>query len=629
MASNSRVGDPKPEVASGTGKTGAIRVPEHSRYGRWRAGTLLLVYVLMAAHVLHWKIAGRTLAPLELNEVMYTFELGIVTAGFLFMLLVAIGTMVFGRFFCSWGCHILALQDLCSWLLKKLRVRPKAIRSRLLVWVPMMAMLYMFVWPQAVRIWEGRSVPMMHLTTDAEGWASFTTQHFWRNLPGPGIIIATFLVCGFVVVYVLGSRGFCTYGCPYGAIFGLLDRLAPGRIRVGDDCIQCGTCTAVCSSNIRVHEEVNRYGTVVNPACMKDLDCVSACPQQTLRYGFGKPSLVQVAIGDATVRKHYDFTVVEELIMGAVFLVLLVIFRGLYDTLPFLLSIGLAGIGAYGTIVAMRLIRLPAVKFNRWQLKARDRLRPAGWWFSALALVCLAATVHSGVVRYHYLFGRRYYRSAMADHPSRSVDLDRAVAHLEAVDQLGIVPTRSAVRMLAELAFRSQRWAAAQRHTRRLASWHPNDAALQARLAKALANGGDTASARDHYLTALKLNPARAETHFALAGLYFDMDKRGDAIRSLRETLRLQPDHARAHYELGAILIERQDFPAGIQHLKQAIELQNDYGDAHYNLAVALAMSGNLEDALAEIEIARRIQPDDEKTAQFERFLHDRAAAQP
>ena len=39
----------------------------------------------MAAHYAHWKLSGRTLAPLELNEVMHTLELGIVTAGFLFM----------------------------------------------------------------------------------------------------------------------------------------------------------------------------------------------------------------------------------------------------------------------------------------------------------------------------------------------------------------------------------------------------------------------------------------------------------------------------------------------------------------------------------------------------------------
>ena len=98
---------------------------QRSNYARWRAVSLLLVYVLMAIHIAHWKIAGKTLAPLELNEVMYTLELGIITAGFVFMVGVTIATAVFGRFFCSWGCHILALQDLSAWLLRKLRIKPR------------------------------------------------------------------------------------------------------------------------------------------------------------------------------------------------------------------------------------------------------------------------------------------------------------------------------------------------------------------------------------------------------------------------------------------------------------------------------------------------------------------------
>src|SRR5438552_937939 len=90
------------------------------RYSRWRTATLASVYVLFGLHIAHWRIAGKTLAPLELNEVMYTLELGIVTAGFLFMLVAALATLVFGRFFCSWGCHILALEDPCAWMLGKL-----------------------------------------------------------------------------------------------------------------------------------------------------------------------------------------------------------------------------------------------------------------------------------------------------------------------------------------------------------------------------------------------------------------------------------------------------------------------------------------------------------------------------
>lgn len=40
---------------------------------------MLLVYILMAIHIEHWYLAGKTLAPLELDEVIYTLELGIVT----------------------------------------------------------------------------------------------------------------------------------------------------------------------------------------------------------------------------------------------------------------------------------------------------------------------------------------------------------------------------------------------------------------------------------------------------------------------------------------------------------------------------------------------------------------------
>src|SRR5690606_38342075 len=129
------------------------------RFSRWRALSLVAVHLLIGLHVAHWMIRGRTLAPLELNEVMYTLELGVVTAGFLFMAALVLGTLVFGRFFCSWACHILALQDLSAWLLQRAGIRPAPIRMRLLRWAPLAAMLYMFVWPQMkrwiVREWPG------------------------------------------------------------------------------------------------------------------------------------------------------------------------------------------------------------------------------------------------------------------------------------------------------------------------------------------------------------------------------------------------------------------------------------------------------------------------------------------
>ena len=52
---------------------------------------------------------------------------GMVNAGFIFFTLAILATLIFGRFVCGWGCHILALQDFCGWLLKKMRYHAEAV----------------------------------------------------------------------------------------------------------------------------------------------------------------------------------------------------------------------------------------------------------------------------------------------------------------------------------------------------------------------------------------------------------------------------------------------------------------------------------------------------------------------
>lgn len=594
-----------------------------SRYAHWRAATLILVYVLMAAHITHWLVAGKTLAPLELNEVMYTFELGIVTAGFVFMTAAVLATAFFGRFFCSWGCHILALQDLCAWILKKLRIRPKAVRSRLLLWVPAIAALYMFVWPQVVRIWQGRTLPKLHLATDADGWASFATEQFWRNLPGPGVTILTFLICGFLIVYVLGTRGFCFYGCPYGAVFGLADRMAPGRIRVGSDCLQCGTCTSVCSSHVRVHEELNRYGMVVNPACMKDLDCVSACPQQSLHFGFGRPALAKRRIGDVKVRKRYDFTLWEEGMMVAVLLAVLIIFRGLYDRVPFLMTIGLGVIVAYSCVILIRLIHQPDVKFNRWQLKSRDRLLPRGRPFVGAMVLFGAFTVHSALIRYHSFQGRRYFVAVDGAGDKDGACAGRALGHLNFVDRWGLFATDRTDSMLADLYTLRARWAEAESHLLHLLERAPGNVHARVRLARILGENGRREEALHQYRTALQLNPKNPDIHYDLAGLFFGSGRGDQAMKHLREAVRIRPDFAEAHYDLGALLVETGDVSAGLAHLRRAIKTNPSFADAHYNLGVALAMTGALNEALAEIDKAAELRPNDEQMLAFRRYLLD------
>ena len=109
----------------------------------------------------------------------------------------------------------------------------------------------------------------------------------------------------------------------------MVDRVAPGSIRVTDACEQCGHCTATCTSNVLVHQEVKHYKQVVDPGCMKCLDCVSVCPKDALYFGFGKPSLVAPKPAKKP-RRHYDVTLVEELGMaGFVYVLVEWSYRGL------------------------------------------------------------------------------------------------------------------------------------------------------------------------------------------------------------------------------------------------------------------------------------------------------------
>src|SRR5690606_2362297 len=107
---------------------------------------------LIMAHILQWVVTGSTVSPVEPSESMQTLELGDINAGFIFFVAAILSTLIFGRYFCGWGCHVVAPQDLCSWLMNKLGVRPKPFRSRLLVWAPLGFGLYMFVWPTFKRV---------------------------------------------------------------------------------------------------------------------------------------------------------------------------------------------------------------------------------------------------------------------------------------------------------------------------------------------------------------------------------------------------------------------------------------------------------------------------------------------
>ncbi|MDP7005338.1 MAG: 4Fe-4S binding protein [Phycisphaerales bacterium] len=419
-----------------------------ARLSKRRAIILIGLYVLFMVHLVHWWIAGRTVAPAELNETMFTIEEGVVTIGTILLVLIMVSVLIFGRFFCSWGCHILALEDLASWILGKFGIRPKPVRSRLLPLAALGALLYMFVWPTVLRLYEGRAWPGLRVLTDEQGLGSFTTEQFTRNLPGPLMTTITFLVVGGAIVWLMGSRGFCRYVCPYGALFAGVDRISPAGIQLVGDCDGCGKCTPACTSHIRVHHEIQVHGRVVTPGCLKDLDCVMSCPRDALKFGYSKPPLLSSFDNFTKPDVSWAWTWPQEILGVFVCLGTLLATRQLYGEVPFLLAITLGVIAAWAAVTTLKLITNANLRVGRWKLKYHGEYKPAsiGWVFLVTATFALLA--HSGWIRWHEHQGQKAWVQVQRGDITQ---IEPMAEHLYIVVDYGLWRPPYADRMLADL----------------------------------------------------------------------------------------------------------------------------------------------------------------------------------
>ena len=543
-------------------KCGTLRV---SKRGVWRAAVLILVYVAIILHIVHWKVAGSTVTPVEPSESMQTLELGYVNAGIILFVVLILSTLVFGRFFCGWGCHVVALQDLCGWFLKKIGMKPKPFRSRFLVYIPLFAAFYMFVLPTLMRVYEGRKFPgfTYHLTT----------ENFWATFPAPGIAILTFVVCGFLIVWLVGNKGFCTYGCPYGAFFYYADKAAPGKIRVTDDCEQCGHCTAVCTSNVRVHEEVARFKMVVDAGCMKCMDCVSVCPKNALYFGFGRPAIGARAATPAA-KKQFDFSLAEEFAMAAVFLLSLYAFRGLYDAVPLLLAVGLSSITAFLSVAIGRIFYRENVRWQSLQLKLKGGIRPTGYGALLFAALLLGFLLHSAAWTYHFHEGKRLYAAAMdsaADNPDRATTLTAdAIESYEWCAENGLFSVST----------------------------------VEAAIGSGYAFNGDLTKGESHLLKAIELGPELDNAWVQLGRTQMALGKPDAAIATLENAVRLNPKNAEALRQTGLALASQNKAAESLSYFERATRalandpvLATDYG-------LALAKAGKSADAVLRLKKA-------------------------
>lgn len=608
------------------------------RMRRWRVGSLVALHALILAHVAHWLVTGRSLAPVVLSDLMRTLELGEVNPGFVLFCAALATSLLFGRFLCGWACHMGALQDASASLLRRVGVRPRPFRARLLGYAPIALAVYMFIWPTLKRvavvpamsrIWPDGAA-MLGGARDFPGFhASMLTSDLWAGLPRWVVAVPFLLVCGAATVYFLGTRGLCRYGCPYGGLFAPADRLSIGRVTVDQSrCDQCGICTAVCSSDIRVHEEVGRFGRVVNSRCEKTMDCLAACPRDALSFAFTTPAILTVSAGaGAHGVDRRDLTLGEELACVGVFLVAFASFRGLYGSVPMLMAFSGAMCVAFIVWKAWRLSRDRSATLAGAALRTAGRLTGRGRAFVACAVALGLFVLHSGAVRASACIGgledgrvrtaRHVVFSGAAPTPQDAAAARRAlrwygVASSISEGGIGLSGTPAVEIRKAWL---------------RLVLGDADRAAAALRRAIALDGGSDGACAELGRVLLLAGRPEEAivglrdhcdrdarlhQTRELLAGLLVGAGRSEEAAALHEEALVRRPKDpgALVSAAVGRLAVGRPGDSLAL--FEAALRAAPEDGRSRRGYAVALGRVGRVDDAIAAIEAGLRLPRSDQ-----------------
>ncbi len=91
----------------------------------------------------------------------------------------------------------------------------------------------------------------------------------------------------------------------------------------------------------------------------------------------------------------------EEIFAAGVFLLSLLAVWDVYQLVPMLMALGIAGVTTYLAVMAVKIFRTRDVTFLRSALKRSGSVSGAGWTFSIFAVLWIGLVMHSGWIRYH------------------------------------------------------------------------------------------------------------------------------------------------------------------------------------------------------------------------------------
>lgn len=281
-------GRPRDGRASAVPRAKAARFVSALRAARIGAAFSVLVLALVSFFAAGTSASLLTLIVPSLQLFPSVARLAALTAGSLGVLgfalpaLMLLASAIFGRWYCAFLCPLGTLQDCVSYFRKntwRYRRSFTALRGIALIAVVCLAI------PGALGLasWlDPWSIFSRFLTYDIQPLVRLA---FRADLPGlriESVIAAGLVMAAILVASALSGRWFCGNLCPVGTVLGLLNRVAPMRLRFDESaCISCGRCTPVCPASC-----LDGARKVLDSSrCTYCLACLEACPTGSIRYG--------------------------------------------------------------------------------------------------------------------------------------------------------------------------------------------------------------------------------------------------------------------------------------------------------------------------------------------------------